>query len=658
MSEKTFHQGLENQLISTIKNLGAAHLSQINLIEKRKESLQKTYQIKIDKTSEQKLNFNKIQLEFSSISQNDFLSWNQNCVALTQDNSIIIELCESNLDDFKATKKSQNSKNFTSKQAASTQKSKNLQANADLACCYLIFHNFELHQKRKFDNLEQKIFDEFEKIRLIANAFEIYLGVAKNLLQKLDYDLGTIVDFQQNQAIALFLIPEFISKTELSQLKNLDKFLKNLSQKIPQKILTKIKQISHHFQDQEGFAIAVEELLEMIRTPEISDSKNQSKSGDNSSNQNQDVSSFGAENIDQEVDEKSESPEIDEKPKKSEFLEENAIEPAFIKSREEQDSTALDESYQYEEKISFKEPYKIFSSNFDEVIFPQKFIKKSELQILRDQLDLKLMKLSSISNKMSLKLKKKLLSKRNNSQKSSNSVGILNRKMLSRFIIKANDEEIWQEFQPQEFQNTAISILIDNSGSMRGNPIVMSAMACEIIAEILEKFSIKTEIIGFTTADWRGGRVRKNWEINGKPQNPGRLNELRHIIYKHFNQNFKRSKINLGLMLKEGILKENIDGEALLFAKGRLLQQSAKRKILMVISDGNPVDDSTNSSNQGDILNEHLRHVIAKIEKQSAIELIGVGIGHSTSDFYRNSISIKNLEDLGDAMIQKIIEIL
>jgi cobaltochelatase CobT len=259
---------------------------------------------------------------------------------------------------------------------------------------------------------------------------------------------------------------------------------------------------------------------------------------------------------------------------------------------------------------------------------------------------------------MAIKLQRKLLSKKNNYFDRDSSGGVLNRKKFANLVISPLTEDIWINLRSHEYNDTALTILLDNSGSMRGNPIVMSAMACEIIAEILEKFAIKTEIIGFTTADWRGGRVKKQWEMSGREKNPGRLNEIRHIIYKSFNQSFKKSKINLALMLKEGILKENIDGEALLFARSRLMQQNENRKILMVIYDGTPVDESTAHANEGDILSVHLRLVINSIEKQGKIEIIGIGIGHSTDDFYKNSITIKSLEDLGDVMIDKLINVL
>lgn len=325
-------------------------------------------------------------------------------------------------------------------------------------------------------------------------------------------------------------------------------------------------------------------------------------------------------------------------------------------------SVKLDNTTSEESKIEFKNPYKVYTTKFDEIVFPQKLVSKNELELLRDQLDLKMSKLDGISKKMTTKLKKKLLSKRNAFVDLDASGGVLNRKKLTRLVIDPFVEDIWIRSHDHEYQNTALTILLDNSGSMRGNPIVMSALACEIIAGILEKFSIKTEVIGFTTADWKGGKARKLWESSGRVSNPGRLNELRHIVYKQFSQPFKKSKINLGLMLKEGILKENIDGEALLFARSRLAQQNEKRKILMVISDGTPVDDSTNSANDKDILVDHLHHVINRIENEargnSKIEIVGVGIGHSTEEFYRNSITIKNLEELGDVMIEKIAGLL
>ena len=289
---------------------------------------------------------------------------------------------------------------------------------------------------------------------------------------------------------------------------------------------------------------------------------------------------------------------------------------------------------------------------------PQKLVEKKELELLRFGLELRLNKLSTISKKLTIKLKKKLLAKKNSYIEQSQSEGILDRKKFTQLVIDPFLDNCFISQKQREYQDTVVSILLDNSGSMRGQPILMSALACEIIATILEKFAVKTEILGFTTVDWKGGKARKMWDAQGHPKNPGRLSDLRHIIYKSANQNFKKAKVNLGLMLKEGMLKENIDGEALLWAKGRLMQRDEKRKILAVISDGTPVDDSTNSTNDHDLLIDHLHHVIHRIEKQTAIEIFGIGIGHQVSNFYRNSIAIKSPEELGDVMIEKITKLI
>lgn len=697
MVSKMHRKTIEEEIVATLRNLALSHKNSAQFSLTKHSIAQSNQRQGLDLSglenqqtaSFQSHFFNKIQVEFTTDLDDNFFSWNYESIRLEANKSVLIRLCDpisnlgnpsnstqetelfknkiwsTNLDlaKVKANKPESNAtyesnllgyiQNSASKSPISDYKNY-LRANADMACCYLMFHDFNLHQAENFNDEEQKIFDEFEKVRVIANACDTYLGIAKNLFMKLNFDL----ELRNQNSVALLLFLLVPTATNLVfHFKILDQFLKNLSAKLPQKIQTKLQEIAQYVGNQAQFAHKVAELLELIRNPlpEMPENNSQNSKKEDS---NQEAEGFGTENIEQQIAETQDLDE-EENSKIEQFSEEKIAEFEINQSSDSKpDSNTLDSTFRTSDEVKFKEIYKIYTSKFDELIFPQKFIKKNELEVLCDQLDIKLSKLSNISNKMALQLKKKLISKRNNNQKNNNSAGILNRKILSRFIIKASSEGIWQHNQLQEYQNTALTILIDNSGSMRGNPIIMSAMACKIIAEILEKFSIKTEIIGFTTADWRGGRVRKNWELAGKPQNPGRLNELRHIIYKQFNHSFRRSRINLGLMLKEGILKENIDGEALLFAKGRLLQQSAKRKILLVISDGNPVDDSTNSSNQGDILSEHLRHVIARIEKQSTIELIGIGIGHSTSDFYRNAISIKNLEDLGDVMIKKIAEIL
>ena len=515
-------------------------------------------------------------------------------------------------------------------------------AASDLAASYILFHDSEIHQSYDF-------LDGFEKIRVISQVDGVYRGAVANILKKVEGDLS-----QASSSLSLILLKEIFADRVLpNSLMLAAELEKNLSKKV----LREIKNLKKKTSDQSAFAKAVENLLEMI---ENENKEEESKEKEESESENDSPSSNEENSKTKEGNDFTQDQPEEDKSDQEEEPREPEVKDSEIKNDElgDQRSIKAESPDQKEEVIEFKNAYRPYTTKFDEVIFPQKLVSKNELGILRDHLDLKLAKLDSISKKMTLKLKRKLLSKRDLFLEFDSSAGVLDRKKFSQFVTNPLSEDIWINNKNHQYQDTALTILLDNSGSMRGQPIVMSALACEIIAEILEKFSIKTEIIGFTTADWRGGRARKLWESSGRPKNPGRLNELRHIIYKGFNQKFKKAKNNLGLMLKEGILKENIDGEALLFARSRLMQQPEKRKILLVISDGTPVDDSTSSANDNDILTEHLHHVIKKTEKAGKIEIVAIGIGHSTDDFYRNSAAIKSSSELGDAMIEKIVDLL
>ncbi len=587
----------------------------------------------------------KLRVEFVGEVENDFFAWNQNLVA--GEGSVVLPEI---VGEF-GNESGDGVANLLLRQsgALSTSLLKS-RAASDLAACYLLAHDKKLHDQKNYEPQEQKFFNEFEKIRVVACVKNSYRGVVKNILSKVESDI-----FSGSTSLSLILFKEIFGGELLPRT---TEFAAELGQNLNKKIVAEIKKLALTVESQSDFTLGVARVLEMLKNEEKSqEEKNeQEKSEEKPAKKPQgDLSNSGAETVESEVEnstsdeEENSAQQVEKEQKIVDFKEDDSKGKATIK---------LDQSSFDEEEIQFKNPYKIFTNQFDEVIFPQKLIGKNELESLRDQLDLKMAKLSSVSKKMSLKLKRKLLSKKNSFSEVDSSRGILDRKKLVRLVTNPLSEDIWITNKTHEYQDTCLTILLDNSGSMRGNPIVMAALACEIIAEILEKFSVKTEIIGFTTADWKGGRARKLWERSGREKNPGRLNELRHIIYKHFNQSLKKSKINLGLMLKEGILKENIDGEALLFARSRLVQQNEKRKILMVISDGTPVDDSTASTNDSDILSDHLRHVIRKIGQKANVEIVGIGIGHSTDDFYRNSLVIRSLEELGDGMIKKLAELL
>ena len=298
--------------------------------------------------------------------------------------------------------------------------------------------------------------------------------------------------------------------------------------------------------------------------------------------------------------------------------------------------------------------YKTATSQYDEIIEAQKLCDLEELIALRKQLDDKCDIYQKQISRLANKLYRKLQSKQNRSWSFDLDEGILDTSKLTRVITNSNNSLSYKKEKEIKFEDTTVTLLIDNSGSMRGKPIMIAALTTDMIAATLEKCKIKVEILGFTTKAWKGGKTREHWLKNGKEKNPGRLNDLRHIIYKSADQNSKKSKINLGLMLKEGLLKENIDGEALLWASSRISKRPETRKILIVISDGAPVDDSTLSVNNSNYLEKHLKSTILSIEERSNIELLAIGIGHNVGQYYSKAITIHDVEELGGIMFDKI----
>jgi len=298
--------------------------------------------------------------------------------------------------------------------------------------------------------------------------------------------------------------------------------------------------------------------------------------------------------------------------------------------------------------------YKAATNQYDEIIEAKKLCDLEELTALRKQLDDKCDIYQKQISRLANKLYRKLQSKQNRSWSFDLDEGILDTSKLTRVITNSNNSLSYKKEKEIKFEDTTVTLLIDNSGSMRGKPIMIAALTTDMIAATLEKCKIKVEILGFTTKAWKGGKTREHWLKNGKEKNPGRLNDLRHIIYKSADQNSKKSKINLGLMLKEGLLKENIDGEALLWASSRISKRPETRKILIVISDGAPVDDSTLSVNNSNYLEKHLKSTILSIEERSNIELLAIGIGHNVGQYYSKAITIHDVEELGGIMFDKI----
>ncbi len=298
--------------------------------------------------------------------------------------------------------------------------------------------------------------------------------------------------------------------------------------------------------------------------------------------------------------------------------------------------------------------YTTFTEEFDEVISAEELADAEELHRLRTQLDRQLDALQGAVAKLANRLQRRLMAQQNRSWEFDIEEGILDTSRLPRIIIDPYYPLSFKREKDTDFRDTVVTLLLDNSGSMRGRPITIAAICADILARTLERCHVKVEILGFTTRAWKGGQSREKWLANGKPANPGRLNDLRHVVYKSADAPWRRARKNLGLMLKEGLLKENIDGEALLWAHNRLMARSENRRVLMVISDGAPVDDCTLSANPANYLEQHLRHVVNWIETKSPVELIAIGIGHDVTRYYKRAVTITDAEQLGGAMTDQL----
>jgi cobaltochelatase CobT len=301
--------------------------------------------------------------------------------------------------------------------------------------------------------------------------------------------------------------------------------------------------------------------------------------------------------------------------------------------------------------------YKVFTEEFDEVVEATELCDFEELDRLRAYLDSQLTGLQGVVTRLANRLQRRLMARQNRSWDFDQEEGLLDAARLARVVVSPGHSLSYKIERDQEFKDTIVTLLIDNSGSMRGRPISIAAISADILARTLERCGVKVEILGFTTRAWKGGQSREKWLQSGKPAQPGRLNDLRHIIYKKADEPMRRARKSLGLMMREGLLKENIDGEALLWAHSRLLARPEERRILMVISDGAPVDDSTLSVNSAGYLEQHLRKVIDWIERQSPVQLVAIGIGHDVTRYYKKAVTIMDVEQLGGTIIEQLADL-
>ena len=346
----------------------------------------------------------------------------------------------------------------------------------------------------------------------------------------------------------------------------------------------------------------------------------------------------------------------------SEEGEDSASETQVEETSEPSDSQETDEGmkpWRPEQPFSNQDEwgYRVFTTQFDEMIAATDLCDPDELTRLRNFLDQQLQAMQGVVARLANKLQRLLMAQQNRTWEYDLEEGMLDTSRLTRIIIDPMFPLSFQREKDMTFRDTIVTLLLDNSGSMRGRPIMVAAMCADILARTLERCAVKTEILGFTTRAWKGGQSREKWITAGKTAHPGRLNDLRHIVYKAADEPWRRARRNLGLMMREGLLKENIDGEALMWAHNRIVARPEQRRILMVISDGAPVDDSTLSVNAGNYLERHLRHVIDEIEERSSVELVAIGIGHDVTRYYRKAVTIIDAEQLGGAMTEQLISL-
>ena len=521
------------------------------------------------------------------------------------------------------------------------------------------YHNEKLLNQTIINNTdikEELIF--LEKMRYELYGAEPYIGIKKNIQKKWLKRLEAIQVKKQTDTkdLLYFALTKFFFDLSQENIwKKNNKLLKKITNKTNiDEFYDLLIKISSNLSDQKKFLLNALKILRLlfhinIEENEQNDDKNTEEGNDNEEvkeHQNQEESQKTAPE-DQEINDEVHSPESDlNNDQSSAQGEEVDVE---ITDQQIDENYELIESYK-----NLNQNYKAATSQYDEIIEAHKLCDLEELTALRKQLDEKCDIYQKQIARLANKLYRKLQSKQNRSWSFDIDEGILDTSKLTRIITNSNNSLSYKKEKEIKFEDTTVTLLIDNSGSMRGKPIMIAALTTDMIAATLEKCKIKVEILGFTTKAWKGGKTREYWLNNGKMKNPGRLNDLRHIVYKSADQNSKKSKINLGLMLKEGLLKENIDGEALLWASSRLSKRPESRKILIVISDGAPVDDSTLSVNNSNYLEKHLKSTILSIEERSKIELLAIGIGHNVGQYYSKAITIHDVEELGGIMFDKI----
>ncbi len=529
-------------------------------------------------------------------------------------------------------------------------------AEADTKALKKKFSNNKIYKKNLPNNSNCKsLYAIAEKIRYESLGCKMLKGIEKNfkdnynqiIRYKKKDQLKTKEDVPVMEAFELYMLKNFLN-IELNMLNK--KILNFWEKDFDESISKHLNFLKNNLDNQNVYSSKLSEILEKMDIFQTEDNddledQNQENDQDNSSNIDQEN-----ESEDQKDNNENDRPEAS---LDSDYdIDEYKIDEQFIDNNSDKhnDEQIIQKSNTYDASLE----YKIFTNQFDEITKAENLENADEINKLRKTLDQQLIGFQDVITKLANKLQRQLLAKQNRAWEFDLEEGLLDSSKLPRIIIDPYNSLSFKKEKDLDFKDTVVTLLIDNSGSMRGRPITIAAICADILSRTLERCSVKVEVLGFTTKNWKGGKSREHWNKKGKIKNPGRLNDLRHIIYKSADTHWRQAKTNLGLMLKEGLLKENIDGEAISWAYSRLKKRKEERKILMVISDGAPVDDSTLSVNSGDFLEKHLKKMVKFIEEKTEIEILAIGIGHDVSRYYNRAIKITDVNELGDVMISQL----
>lgn len=539
-----------------------------------------------------------------------------------------------------------------------------LRGNADAAALRLGFHDTDLHQRLLPPGDEaRKLFGALEQVRVEALGARIYPGAAKNLAAMHAHTARSYAGIDARdmthlpQAMALLAREHFGGETLPKHARNLADLWRDwLNEHAPGHLGLLAKSVD----DQTEYAKAAGHLMQALEL--LHDIPSDTQSDDNADQEaGEQPPEAGEDDTAGEQDDQDAGGTLGAESMGADGAEGQDGDAGFEQDMIAGGETPGGPSDQDDTWPKNQPPppdvYRCFTDEFDEIIGAEDLCDSMELSRLREQLDRQLDKLQGVVAKLANRLQRRLLAKQTRSWAFDMEEGMLDAARLSRVIIDPYAPLSFKQEKDADFRDTVVTLLIDNSGSMRGRPITIAAISADVLARTLERCGVKVEILGFTTRAWKGGKSRESWVERDKPTNPGRLNDLRHIIYKGADAPWRRARKNLGLMLKEGILKENIDGEALMWAHNRLLGRPEQRRILMVISDGAPVDDATLSSNPGNYLERHLRDVIKWIETKSDVELIAVGIGHDVTRYYQNAVTLLDAEELGGTIMSELADL-